>query len=75
MNVTKTVDAKGLSCPMPVVKAKKAMDSLETGDVLEIVSTDKGAKADLPAWTKSSGHALLEQTEASNEYTFWIRKG
>jgi TusA-related sulfurtransferase len=70
-----TLDAKGLACPMPVVKTKKAMDQLESGQVLEIHATDKGAKSDLTAWAKSGGHELLEQSEDGDVLKFWIKKG
>jgi len=75
MNITKVVDAKGLACPMPIVKTKKAMNELESGQVLEIHTTDKGAKNDLTAWAKSGGHALLNHEEENNVLKFWIKKG
>ncbi len=74
MESTKILDAKGLACPMPIVKTKKAMNELEAGQVLEIHATDKGAKNDLAAWTKSGGHELL-QTEEGDVFKFWIKKG
>ena len=75
MNVTKVLDAKGLACPMPIVKTKKAIAELETGQVLEIHATDKGAKSDLVAWTKSGGHELIDSQEENNVFKFWIKKG
>ncbi|MGG1678539.1 sulfurtransferase TusA family protein [Neobacillus sp. NRS-1170] len=75
MNVTKVVDAKGLACPMPIVKTKKAMNELESGQVLEIHTTDKGAKNDLTAWAKSGGHELLKLEEEDKVLKFWIKKG
>jgi len=60
MNIAKVLDAKGLACPMPIVKTKKAINELESGQVLEILTTDKGAKNDLTAWAKSGGHELLK---------------
>lgn len=74
MNVDQVVDAKGLACPMPIVKTKKAMNSLEAGQVLEVQTTDKGAKSDLTAWTKSTGHILLDSKEEENVFTFYIQK-
>ncbi|SFE97714.1 sulfurtransferase TusA family protein [Alteribacillus iranensis] len=74
MDVTKVLDAKGLACPMPIVRTKKAMDELNSGDVLEVHATDKGAKSDLAAWTKSSGHELLKDTEEDEVLKFWIKK-
>lgn len=75
MNITKTLDAKGLACPMPVVRARKAMNDMAAGEVLEIHATDKGSVADLAAWSKSGGHALIEQKEEDGVFTFWIKKG
>ncbi|AWI11531.1 sulfurtransferase TusA family protein [Aliibacillus thermotolerans] len=75
MNVAKVLDAKGLSCPMPVVKAKKAMDELTSGQVLEVQTTDKGAKSDLPAWAQASGHKVIDIKEENGILTFWIEKG
>ncbi|QTL47872.1 MULTISPECIES: sulfurtransferase TusA family protein [Priestia] len=74
MESTKVLDAKGLACPMPIVKTKKAMNELEAGQVLEIHATDKGAKTDLAAWAKSGGHELLH-TEEGDVFKFWIKKG
>ncbi|WP_394219232.1 sulfurtransferase TusA family protein [Halobacillus trueperi] len=75
MNVTKTLDATGLACPMPIVKTKKAMKDIEAGEVLEIHATDQGAKADLTAWAKSGGHELLQTEEDNGLFKFWIKKG
>ena len=74
MNITKIVDAKGLACPMPIVKAKKAMDTLNSNEVLEVVVTDKGALNDIPAWAKSGGHTILNQKEEEGVYYFYIQK-
>ncbi|MDF9762011.1 MULTISPECIES: sulfurtransferase TusA family protein [Peribacillus] len=71
----KVLDARGLACPMPIVKTKKAMNDLQTGQVLEIHVTDKGAKADLAAWSRSGGHELVETAEENDILKFWIRKG
>jgi len=68
------LDAKGLSCPMPIVKTKKAMDTLASGEVLEVQVTDKGALADIPAWAKAGGHTILDQSEEAGIMTFLIQK-
>lgn len=75
MNADKVLDAKGLACPMPIVKTKKEMKDMESGQVLEIQATDKGAKADLTAWSKSGGHELLDSQEDGDVLKFWIKKG
>ncbi|MCI1591110.1 MULTISPECIES: sulfurtransferase TusA family protein [Heyndrickxia] len=75
MEVTKILDAKGLACPMPIVRTKKAMDELNLGEILEIHATDKGAKNDLAAWTNTVGHELIKQEEIDGILKFWIKKG
>jgi len=68
------VDAKGLSCPMPIVKTKKAIMTLEAGQVLEVQATDKGSKADIQAWAKSSGHQYLGTLEDEEILKHYLRK-
>ncbi len=75
MGPNKVLDAKGLACPMPVVRARKMMKEIETGEVLEILATDKGSVADLAAWSKSGGHDLFDHKEEGGIFTFLIRKG
>ncbi|MEK4874784.1 sulfurtransferase TusA family protein [Bacillus sp. FSL W8-0102] len=70
----KIVDAKGLTCPMPVVKTKKAMDELEPGKVLEIQATDKGSVADIQAWAKSTGHQYLGTEVEGDVLIHYLRK-
>lgn len=74
MNAAKVLDAKGMACPMPVVKTKKAIEEMESGEILEIQATDKGAKSDLAAWAKSGGHELVDQSEEEDVLKFWIKK-
>ncbi|KAB2334808.1 hypothetical protein F7731_13685 [Cytobacillus depressus] len=77
MNQIKTdvlLDAKGLACPMPIVKTKKAMNTLEAGQVLEVQATDKGSKADIQAWAKSSGHQYLGTLEDGQVLKHYLRK-
>ena len=71
----KVLDAKGLECPMPLLKAKKAMDSLASGQVLEILGTDEGSKVDLPGWCERVGHAYLGVKEETKFFKFYIKKG
>lgn len=75
MNSDKILDAKGLACPMPIAKTKKALTELESGQVLEIHATDKGAKNDLAAWAKSTGNELLKSEEENEVFKFWVKKG
>ncbi|MDV6379384.1 sulfurtransferase TusA family protein [Sporosarcina sp. GW1-11] len=69
------LDAKGLACPMPIVRAKKAMKDLQVGDILEIHTTDKGSVADLTAWAASGNHQITDQQQESDIFKFWIQKG
>lgn len=70
----KTEDFKGLNCPMPVLKTKKAIDSLSSGQTLEVLITDAGSKSDIPAMLKRTGNELLEMKEDDGVFTFLIRK-
>lgn len=74
MNVKQVLDVKGLACPMPIVRTKKAMEALQTREVLEVHLTDKGAIKDIPAWSKTSGHEVLQHTEENGVLKFWIKK-
>jgi rhodanese-related sulfurtransferase/TusA-related sulfurtransferase len=77
MNSLKTdlvLDAKGLACPMPIVKTKKAMNTLESGQVLEVLATDKGSKADIKAWAQSSGHQYIGTIEEEDVLKHYLRK-
>lgn len=75
MNADKILDAKGLACPMPIVKTRKAINELASGEVLEIHATDKGAQNDLTAWAKSTGHELINTEEDNGVFKFFIKKG
>ncbi|VEI07206.1 sulfurtransferase TusA family protein [Kurthia zopfii] len=75
MNIDLQLDAKGLACPMPIVRTKKAMDTLEAGQILEVTVTDKGSLADIPAWANASKNTILSQEVNGEEITFTIQKG
>lgn len=68
------LDVKGLSCPMPIVKTKKAIVDLKAGDVLEVQATDKGSKADIAAWAEAVGHQYLGTKEDDDVLYHYIRK-
>jgi len=74
MNFDKDLDARGLNCPLPILRAKKALTDMQSGQVLRIVSTDLGSVKDFQAFCKQTGNELLSQTESSNEYTFFLRR-
>lgn len=74
LKVNVVLDAKGLACPMPIVKTKKAMNTLEAGQVLEVQATDKGSIADLKAWAGSTGHQYLGTLEDGDVLRHYLRK-
>ena len=69
------LDARGLNCPLPILRAKKSIQSLTSGQVLKIIATDPGSVKDFEAFCKQTGNELLESTQADGEYHFNIRKG
>lgn len=73
--IASTLDASGLACPMPVVKTRQAIDALAPGDILEVISTDRGSCTDIPAWAGSMGHSIKEQREDDGRFVFLIEKG
>ncbi len=73
MQVDKELDARGLNCPLPILRAKKALAEMQAGQVLRIVATDPGSVKDFQAFCKQTGHMLLEQSEAEKVYTFLMK--
>ncbi|HHH13374.1 MAG TPA: preprotein translocase subunit TatC [Thiolapillus brandeum] len=73
-DVTKELDARGLNCPLPILKAKKAINELNSGEVLKVIATDPGSVKDFEAFTKQTGHELLESAEQGGEFVFLIKK-
>lgn len=73
MQVDKELDARGLNCPLPILRAKKALAEMQAGQVLRIVATDPGSVKDFQAFCKQTGHTLLEQSEAEKVYTFLMK--
>jgi tRNA 2-thiouridine synthesizing protein A len=69
-----TLDAKGLKCPMPIVKTAQAMKTVASGELLEVLSTDPGSVADFAAWSRSTGNTLVEQTIVDGVYRFVLRR-
>ena len=74
-NIAETLDVKGASCPMPVVKTKSAIDDLAAGDVLEVLATDSGSMSDIDGWAAGTeGVELLAQEEGDDVYSHYVRK-
>ena len=71
----RVLDCQGDACPMPLLKAKKAMESLESGQVLEILGTDEDSQVDLPGWCERVGHTFLGVKEEEDCFKFYIKKG
>lgn len=69
-----TLDCRGLNCPMPLIKTKKALDALEIGKILFVQATDPGTKADIPALIKRTGNELLEMKDDRGEFQYLIKK-
>lgn len=69
----KTIDLQGLNCPLPILKAKKALQGLPKGGVLEVIATDPGAVADFEAFCKATKNTLLEHSEESGVYRFLLK--
>lgn len=74
IEICKDLDARGLNCPLPILKAKKALAELSSGEVLRIVATDTGSVRDFQAFAKQTGNALLAHTSLNGEFTFWLRR-
>lgn len=72
--IVRTLDLKGLACPLPIVRAGQAIRELAPGELLEALATDPGSVADFKAWSATTGHELVEQTETDGVYGFVIRK-
>ena len=74
MHIDKEIDTRGLNCPLPILKAKKALAELESGQVLKVVATDGGSLRDFQAFTRQTGHELLEQQTVGAEFIHVLRK-
>jgi tRNA 2-thiouridine synthesizing protein A len=72
--ITATVDAKGQSCPGPLVSLAKALKGAKSGDLFELLATDPGSKSDVPSWGELSGNELLESAESDGVYRYVVRK-
>ena len=74
MNFDKELDARGLNCPLPILRTKKALTGLKAGEVLKIVATDPGSVKDFQAFSKQTGNELLSHAEAQKEFTFFMKR-
>ncbi len=74
MNFDKEFDASGLSCPLPIVKTKKSLADMQSGQVLKVIATDCGAVKDMQAFADQTGNPLLSSSEEAGKYIFFIQK-
>ena len=74
MDIAKEVDARGLNCPLPILKAKKALAELQSGQLLKVLSTDAGSVRDFQAFAKQTGNELVDQQSAGDEFTHVLRR-
>lgn len=74
INADAELDCRGMSCPIPILKTKKAIDGLTAGQILKMIATDPGSVNDINAWSRRTGNELLDSSSNDSEYTFYLRK-
>ena len=74
LQITQQLDARGLSCPMPIVKTAQAMKTIASGELIEVLATDPGSVKDFAAWSRTTGNELVEQTVDGGIYRFVLRR-
>lgn len=74
MEFQRELDARGLNCPLPILKTKKALSEMESGDVLRVIATDPGSVRDFTAFARQTGNQLLDQYEEDKEFVFYMRR-
>ena len=74
MNIDKEIDTRGLNCPLPILKAKKALNDMESGQLLKVVATDAGSVRDFQAFAKQTGNDLVEQLNQGQEFIHVLRR-
>jgi tRNA 2-thiouridine synthesizing protein A len=74
MNFDRELDARGLNCPLPILRTKKALNEMQSGQVLKVVATDPGSVKDFQTFSKQTGNELLSHAEAQKEFTFYMKR-
>ena len=74
MDANKEIDTRGLNCPLPILKAKKALSEMQTGEILKVVATDPSSTRDFQAFSRQTGNELLEQSRDDTEYIHFLRR-
>lgn len=75
LSINKSVDARGTACPGPLLEAKKAIGTINTGDIMEVLSADEGTKRDIPKWADKKGHTYLGTIEEAGYFKIYLKKG
>jgi tRNA 2-thiouridine synthesizing protein A len=74
MDFHKELDTRGLNCPLPILKAKKALADMSSGEILKVVATDPGSMRDFQAFARQTGNDLVEQSSANDEFVHFLRR-
>ena len=76
MSVTpdQILDCSGMACPMPILKTKKAVESLQLGQILKMIATDPGSTSDMQAWTEKTGHQLVASEKEGNKFIYYVKR-
>jgi tRNA 2-thiouridine synthesizing protein A len=70
----RVLDCSGMSCPLPIIKTKQAVDTLQTRQILKLIATDPGSRPDIDAWTRKTGNTLLNAEQENGKFIFYIQK-
>ena len=74
MHIDKEIDTSGLNCPLPILKAKKALNEMVSGQVLKVIATDPGSVRDFQAFARQTGNELVEQSTLADEFVHWLKR-
>jgi len=74
IEVKQELDCRGLNCPLPILKTKKAIETIGTGEVLKVIATDPGSANDMDAWAKRTGNEIVDKSEGNGEFIFFVKK-
>jgi len=68
------LDCRGLSCPLPILKTKKAIETLSSGQILKVISTDPGSAKDMPSWSDRTGNPIISHEQEGSEFIFYVKR-
>ena len=75
MDAKEELDCRGMNCPLPILKTKKAIEKLSKGEILKVIATDPGSSNDMDAWARRTGNPIVDKSEGNGEFVFFIKKG